>query len=152
MIKFVKSLISSVVALFEGMWTVGKHIFRKPITLEYPEKKPDLSKRFRGRVALRVDEEGKDLCIGCLSCTRVCPCGDLIQIKKEENEIKEFTIDLGRCIVCGNCTEVCPKNAIVMVKDFEYCEYSREALVYDKKRLTLSKEESKKWGEENANG
>jgi len=87
----------------KGMYTIIKHVFRPPITLEYPEKKPCLPARTRGRLALTTNREGALNCIGCMACTKVCPCGDLIQIKanKDENNkmhVERFTIDLGRCI------------------------------------------------------
>lgn len=140
MIKFIVRIISGIKAIIVGMLTVAKHIFRKPITLEYPEKNPVLNERFRGRPSLRINDDGSDVCIGCMSCTKVCPCGDLIQIDKEKTaqgkmQINEFTIDIGRCIMCGNCANVCPVNAIVMAKDYELADYSRKSLVYDKKRL-----------------
>ena len=142
--------VSGVIEVLRGMFTVLKHSIRPAITLEYPEKRPDISPRFKGRPALRVNNDGSDTCIGCMSCTKVCPCGDLIQIKtsKDENNklsVDKFTIDIGRCIFCGNCTEVCPKKSLIMTNEFELAEYSREALVFDKKMLSLSPEESQKW-------
>lgn len=138
------------IEIARGMYTVAKHIFRPAITLEYPEKKPNLNSRYHGKLALLVDNEGKDLCIGCKSCAKVCPCIDLIQIEtsKDENNklsVDKFTIDIGRCIFCGNCTDVCPKNAIIMTNEFELADYSRESMVFDKKRLTLSPQESAMW-------
>ena len=141
---------SGIIEIARGMFTVFKHVFRPAVTLEYPEKKPVLGSRYKGRLALRVNPDGSEMCTGCKSCSRVCPCGDLIQVvtEKDENnklQIKQFTIDMGRCIFCGNCTEVCVKNGLVMTDKFELADYSRESLVYDKKRLTLSPEESAAW-------
>lgn len=142
--------VSGIAEISRGMLTILKHFFRSPITLEYPEQKPELSSRFKGRLALLVNADGSDTCTGCKSCSRVCPCGDLIQIDTEKTEDKKlavnrFTVDIGRCIFCGNCTEACPKGALIMTNEFELADYSREALVYDKKRLLLSVEESDKW-------
>lgn len=133
-----------------GMTTVLSHYFRPPVTLEYPEVMPDLSDRFHGRLCLLTKSDGTDLCVGCQACARVCPCNDLIQIEMHRDVNKKpiidmFTIDLGRCIFCGNCTEVCPVDCIKMLSDFELSDYSREALVLDKKDLTLSGEESDHW-------
>lgn len=150
MIKIIYKAADGIFQISKGMYTIAKHAFRKPITLEYPEKKPVLNSRYKGRLALLVNEDGSDLCIGCKSCVKVCPCNDLIQIetsKDENNKVKvdKFTIDLGRCIFCGNCTEVCPKSSIIMTNEFELADYSRESLVYDKKMLELTPEESAKW-------
>lgn len=133
-----------------GMGTVLSHYFRPPVTLEYPEVMPDLSDRFHGRLTLLTKSDGTDLCVGCQACARVCPCNDLIQIEMHRDVNKKpvidvFTIDMGRCIFCGNCTEVCPVDCIKFLPDFELADYSREALVLDKKDLTLSGEESDHW-------
>ena len=155
MIKTIKKTISAIVEIGRGMFTIGKHFFRKPITLEYPEKKPVFNDRQKGRLALVSNPDGSDVCIGCYACAKVCPCVDLIQIQTTKNpetkkvNVDEFTIDLGRCIFCGNCTEVCPVNAIIMTDEFELAASSRGKLVYDKKMLTLSPEESQKWMSKN---
>ena len=133
-----------------GLMTVLKHHPREAVTLEYPEVMPELSDRFHGRLSLLSKSDGTDLCIGCQACARVCPCDDLIQIEMHRDADKKpvidrFTIDLGRCIFCGNCTEVCPVDCIKFLPDFELADYSREALVLDKKDLTLSGEESDQW-------
>jgi NADH-quinone oxidoreductase subunit I len=134
----------------KGMSTVLSHYFRPPVTLEYPEVMPDLSDRFHGRLCLLTKSDGTDLCIGCQACARVCPCNDLIQIEMHRDinkkpVIDRFTIDMGRCIFCGNCTEVCPVDCIKMLPDFELSDFSREALVLDKKDLTLSGEDADHW-------
>ncbi|MCX5920944.1 MAG: NADH-quinone oxidoreductase subunit I [Candidatus Melainabacteria bacterium] len=136
-----------------GLLTVLKQHNTDPITLEYPEVMPELSDRFHGRLSLLSKSDGTDLCIGCQACARVCPCDDLIQIEMHRDADKKpvidrFTIDLGRCIFCGNCTEVCPVDCIKFLPDFELADYSREALVLDKKDLTLNGEESDQWRKE----
>ncbi len=151
MIKLINKTISAIIEIARGMATIMKHFFREPITLEYPEVKPVFNDRQRGRLALLTEADGSDTCIGCMTCTKVCPCGDLIQIKATRDretkkvDVEEFTIDIGRCIFCGNCTEVCPKGAIVCTGQFELADYSRNKLVYDKKALTLSPEESERY-------
>jgi len=144
--------ISGIIEIARGMFTILKHMFRPAITLEYPEVRPVLNSRYRGRLALKVKPDGSDICSGCGMCAKACPCGDLIQIQKEKDEnnkfvVTQFTIDIGRCIFCGNCTEVCPSKALIMTDGFELADYSREAMVYDKERLKLSVEESARWTE-----
>jgi len=147
--------VSGIIEIARGMFTIFKHAFRPAITLEYPEKKDIFSSRIRGRLALTTNESGNLDCIGCMSCTKVCPCGDLIQIdtSKDENNkpvINNFTIDLGRCISCGNCTQACPKQAIIMTDEYELADYSRGALVFDKEKLKLSPEKSAEWRDKKA--
>lgn len=149
MIKFFIELFNGTIEIFRGMYTVFIHAFRPPVTLEYPEIKPVLNSRYHGSLALLVNEDGSDACIGCKSCVKVCPCEDLINIStsKDENNklsIDNFTIDIGRCIFCGNCTEACPKKVLIMTNKYELANFTRESLVLDKKKLSLSPEESKK--------
>lgn len=148
----INKTISGIIEIARGMFTILKHAFRPAITQEYPEKKPVLPPRTRGRLALTTNSEGNLNCLGCMSCTKVCPCGDLIQIEtiKDENNknlVNKFTIDIGRCIFCGNCTQACPKDALVMTEAFELADYSRESLVFGLEKLKLSPEESEKLGE-----
>jgi len=131
-----------------GLTTVGKHTFRPPITKEYPDLMPDLPGAFRGRLALTVNPEtGEHLCISCRQCERVCPdkCIEITAQKSTDTnklELIDFRIDHGLCMFCGLCTEVCPTLCIINTNDFEMADYSRESLIYDLKRLTLTQEES----------
>lgn len=102
-----------------SMFTVLKHLFKKPVTLEYPEKKRDVGKHFRGKPVVNG-------CIKCGTCIKVCPTG---AIKIKDNQ---FNIDLKRCIFCGNCSFYCPKNAIVMSDNYELalCNKEEFELIY----------------------
>src|SRR5216117_4552851 len=51
-----------------------KNLFRKPITVHYPEKERKYPSRYRGLLALTYDKEtGEENCIGCRLCEYVCP-------------------------------------------------------------------------------
>src|SRR5581483_8731312 len=94
-------VISGFVEVARGIKTVVIHFFRPPVTLEYPEKMPDVGKRFHGRLSLLSKSNGEELCIGCKACARVCPDVDLIQIEMHRDADKKpvidrFTIDMGR--------------------------------------------------------
>lgn len=155
------TFIQPVTEICRGMSTILLHAFREPVTLEYPEIRPEISPRFRARLALLRKSDGSELCIGCKMCTNVCPCTDLVYMETHKEDTPEgkpkiivdkHTIDLGRCIQCGNCCEVCPVNCLVFTDKFDYADYSREALVYSKEMLLLSAEESDKWRDNHKKG
>ena len=98
-----------------SMLTVFKHLFKKPVTLEYPEKKNQIGEHFRGKPVV----EG---CIKCGTCLKVCPTG---AIKIEENK---FKVDMKRCIFCGNCAFYCAKKAIKMSEDYELATENKNGL------------------------
>jgi len=98
-----------------SMITVFKHLFKKPVTLEYPEKKVYIGEHFRGLPIV-------DGCIKCETCLRVCPTG---AIKIEENK---FKINLKKCIFCGNCSFYCSKKAIRMSEEYELATEDRNDL------------------------
>lgn len=113
----------SIQGLLISMYTVFKHLFKRPVTLEYPEKKIIPPENFRGKPTVGN-------CIKCMTCVRVCPSG---AIKIDEDE---FTIDLNKCIFCGNCSYYCPVGSIKMSSEYELASSDKSdlGLVYDIKR------------------
>lgn len=134
--KRVRTAYKYIIALILGHLTVFKHLFKKPVTLEYPEKKAVLNDKFRGEHALTYDENGKLKCTACGTCQRVCPSTGTITIEKDKNEegkpcAKEYTIDLNVCIFCGNCVQYCPFDAIIMTKNYELADEKKSSLKLD---------------------
>jgi len=126
----------SLVALILGHLTVFKHLFKAPVTLEYPEKKAKLNDKFRGEHALVSDENGRLKCTACGTCQKVCPSFGTIEIQKTKDENGKFypekyTIDLGKCIFCGNCVEYCPFGAIKMTQKYELADEKKSSLKLD---------------------
>ena len=128
-----------------GMGTVAMQSTRDPVSTTYPDEMPTLYPTSRHRLALNVNPlTGEHLCIACKQCERVCPdqCITVIPDPTAKGKVQEFYIDQGLCMFCGLCTEVCPTDCIINTVDFEMSDYSREALVYDIKKLTLKRDES----------
>ncbi len=125
--------------LVRGMMLTGKYLFRKKITVEYPEERTPLSPRFRGLHALRRYPSGEERCIACKLCEVVCPAL-AIYIESEERgdgtrRTTRYEIDMTKCIYCGYCQEACPVDAIVETQVFEFAAENREDLYYTKDML-----------------
>lgn len=134
--NIIKFAIKSLIALAYGHLTVLKHIFKKPVTLEYPEKKKKLNENFRGEHCLVSDKNGKLLCTACGTCQKVCPSFGTIEIEKDKDENGKFyptsyTMDLNKCIFCGNCVQYCPFGAVKMTKKYELADEKKSALELD---------------------
>lgn len=124
------------------MWTVFRHAFERRVTVEYPDEKPRIAPRWRGRIILSRDPDGNERCVACYLCAAACPV-DCIALQKAEDETGRwypefFRINFSRCIFCGYCEEACPTYAIQLTTDFEMCEYDRQNLVYEKEDLLIS--------------
>jgi len=61
-------------AVLRAMGATLKNLFRKPVTVHYPDKERQYPSRYRGLLALTYDKEtGEENCIGCRLCEYVCP-------------------------------------------------------------------------------
>ncbi|MEM1584308.1 MAG: 4Fe-4S binding protein [Nitrososphaerota archaeon] len=107
-----------------------KSIFKKPSTEEYPHKRREPPKDFRGRPVWLIEK-----CVGCGLCARVCPV-KAIKIIGRGKEVN-VTYLLDRCIFCAQCAESCNIRAIAIVGEFEFAGYdkSKMSYIYDKKQL-----------------
>jgi len=125
-----------------SIWAVFLHMFRNRETVLYPEVKPYLPPRWRGRIVLTRDPDGGERCVACYLCAAACPV-DCIALQATEDEHGRrypdfFRINFSRCIFCGFCEEACPTYAIQLTPDFEMGEYDRRNLVYEKHDLLIS--------------
>ncbi|MCZ6696624.1 MAG: NADH-quinone oxidoreductase subunit I [Acidobacteria bacterium] len=127
-------------SILKGMWITFRHIFRRKVTMQYPEERPDLPDAFRGLPALVRDDSGRVKCVACFLCQYVCP-PKAIEIEAGEIETgvekgpKAFDINMLRCIMCGYCEEVCPEQAIFMTKEYTTVGLSREQMIFPMEKL-----------------
>jgi NADH-quinone oxidoreductase subunit I len=125
--------------LLKGMRLTGRYLFRRKITVQYPDEKTPQSPRFRGLHALRRYPNGEERCIACKLCEAVCPAV-AITIESEQRadgtrRTTRYDIDLTKCIFCGFCEESCPVDSIVETRIFEYHGEKRGDLLMTKQRL-----------------
>ena len=138
LMQFIKTF--SLWDLLVGMQLTGRYLFRTKVTIQYPEEKTPTSPRFRGIHALRRYPNGEERCIACKLCEAVCPALAItIHAAPRidgQRRTTLYEIDIFKCVYCGFCVEVCPEDAIRMdTKILNIAEYSRESMIYDKKRL-----------------
>ena len=128
------------IGIARGLRLTLKHLFRHPITTQYPEQRLINSRRFRG-YELVWD---KERCTGCATCAKSCPQGNIViaTSKGTENNyvVEKFELDSGRCIFCGLCVEACPYEALYMGMSYEKASYRRGQLVLAKEELIISPE------------
>ncbi len=127
------------IGIAKGMALTFKHLFRHPITTQYPEERLTVSRRIRGNELVW----DKEKCTGCATCAKSCPQGAIqiiTSVKAEENKyvVEKFEVDIGYCIFCGLCVESCPYEALFMSYDYERARYRRQELVMAKEGLLLS--------------
>ena len=131
-------------SILRSIWYTFLHAFHKRETVLYPEEKPYLPPRYRGRIVLTRDPDGNERCVACNLCAAACPV-DCISLQATEDESGRrypefFRINFSRCIYCGFCEEACPTYAIQLTPDFEMGEYNRQNMVYEKEHLLIQGE------------
>jgi len=125
--------------LWLGLSVTLRTLFRKKITITYPEEKTPQSPRFRGLHAQRRYPNGEERCIACKLCEAVCPAL-AITIESDvapdgTRRTTRYDIDLFKCIYCGFCEEACPVDAIVETRIHEYHMEHRGENIMTKDKL-----------------
>ena len=128
--------------VLQGLKVTLRHLFRKKVTVQYPEQRRDLRvANYRGVHRLNRDEQGRVACVACFMCETACPA-HCIHIEgaeapwpdREKYPVK-FDIDELRCIYCGMCEEACPVDAIELTPEFSFVGCTREEMIFDKEKL-----------------
>lgn len=137
--------------LLKGFAVTLKHMFRRRVTVQYPEQRRIETASFRGRHRLQRYADGRERCVACALCASVCP-SEAIYLEAAENDSEHptshgeryaavYQIHLLRCIFCGFCEEACPEDAIVMGPQYELAQDARAQCVIDKTIMLTPREE-----------
>jgi len=135
------------IGIAKGLTVTIRHLFRHPVTTQYPEQRLNISRRTRGNELVW----SKEKCTGCGTCAKTCPQG-VIEIVTSTNllenkyEVVEYKVDTGYCISCGLCVEACPYEALFMGYAFERARYRRNELVQNKEDMMLESGEKQPSG------
>ncbi len=88
--------------LINGFFMLFIHLFRRPVTEEYPEYLRPLPVRSRARIILTRDPDGDERCVACYLCSGVCPvsCISMQSAEREDGRRypRWFRINFARCI------------------------------------------------------
>ncbi|MBU6392242.1 MAG: NADH-quinone oxidoreductase subunit I [Planctomycetota bacterium] len=114
------------------------------VTMQYPDERPKLSSRFRGLPELQIGKDGRERCIACGLCAKVCPsqCIYVEGASDEETQRrypKIYELNASRCIFCGFCEEACPARAVMLRDTFELSSYASEDVFNKEKLLDLTR-------------
>ncbi len=126
----------------EGMRVTFGHMFKKRLTVQYPEEKVEINvNRYRGIHRLNRDAQGRVACVACFMCPTACPAncihieaGESPWPDREKYPVK-FDIDELRCIYCGMCEEACPVDAIELTPEYDMVGLTRDDMIFDKEKL-----------------
>ncbi|MEO6902120.1 MAG: NADH-quinone oxidoreductase subunit I [Bacteroidia bacterium] len=133
-------------AIFSGMIITLKHLFKKSVTIKYPEQTRPFSKIYRGQHVLKRDDAGAERCTACGLCAVACPAEAITMtaaerkpgeehLYREEKYAAVYEINMLRCIFCGDCEEACPKEAIFLTDRKVDSLYKRNKFIFGKSIL-----------------
>jgi NADH-quinone oxidoreductase subunit I len=156
--SFWADLWDTIVSLLKGLGVTGKNLWRvvvqrQAVTITEQWGSRPIALRYRGTIGLTIDRRtGKENCIGCLACERICP-DHCIHIETVDDKPGHkgkypvvFIIDNNLCSLCGLCVEACPVPALIHTEVWQVGGYSHRDLVFTKEQLMeIGEWQQEKW-------
>lgn len=126
---YFKDLSDAILSALKGMSVTIKHLFSKPVTVQYPDERLPIADAWLGRHKVEQSE-----CTACNQCLKACPVDCLHQVVVRHGKViewKSFTVDYNHCMFCGLCVEACPTGGLVMTTDFDLSEENRDRCIVE---------------------
>jgi len=121
---YFRNIKETALTVFDGMSVSLSYLFRKPITVQYPDRTPEpildmIPDGYRGILDVDIAT-----CTACMACSRQCPVQCInIEVEKigdpPKRMMTHFAINIAKCMFCGLCSEACPTGSIHHTKEFE---------------------------------
>lgn len=142
-------------AIVKGLGITISHLFKKKVTIKYPEQTREIAPVYRGWHVLKRDEQGRENCTACGLCAVACPAEAITMtaaerkpgeehLYREEKYASIYEINMLRCIYCGLCEEACPKEAIFLTDRIVPSDVLRKSFIFGKDKLVESTDADKR--------
>ena len=103
-----------------------KNLFKKPVTINYPNGALELVDNYRGKLTYNSAD-----CTGCGLCVRHCPAGaiKIINVGTKQDRKMKAELNVARCIFCGQCVDSCFKKCLSYSQKIDLSSLNKGDLV-----------------------
>lgn len=123
-VEYFADIWAGIATTYVGMRLTLGYFFSKPVTMRYPEVRPEVPKGYRG-----LHGYNEEKCLVCRACEAACPV-DAIVIeaagKGKDALVTRFDVDYSKCLFCELCTIPCPSACIWMTEEYDLSRTARE--------------------------